>query len=157
MTNRVGFDHISSYSAPEESPGFLLWRTSTLWRRSLEVALKPYDLTHPQFVVLATVGWLTKEGQKTSQIAVSRLSGLDPNTVSQILRGLQAKGILVRSAPQGGKRKTPLLTPEGVDRLSHALPAVEQADAEFFSSLKREKQDFLKGLRKLAYIDRGEL
>ena len=157
MTNRADFDHISSYSTPEESPGFLLWRTSTLWRRSLEAVLKPYDLTHPQFVVLATVGWLTKEGQKTSQIAVSRLSGLDPNTVSQILRGLQAKGVLMRTASQEGKRKTPVLTAEGVDRLSHALPAVEQADTEFFSSLKWEKQDFLKGLSKLAYIDRGEL
>ena len=157
MTNRAGFDHISSYSTPEESPGFLLWRTSTLWRRSLEAALKPYHLTHPQFVVLATVGWLTKEGQKTSQIAVSRLSGLDPNTVSQILRGLQAKGVLVRSASQDGKRKTPILTPEGVDRLSRALPVIEHADEEFFLSLKKERPNFLKGLRKLAYQERENL
>ncbi|MBY0293097.1 MAG: hypothetical protein K2W92_07420 [Alphaproteobacteria bacterium] len=30
-----------------------------------------------------------------------------------------------------------MLTPEGVDRLSHALHADEHADEEFFSSLKR--------------------
>ena len=151
MTKRANFKHISRYSTPEESPGFLLWRTSTLWRRALEAVLKPLDLTHPQFVVLATVGWLTKEGQKISQIEVSRQTGLDPNTISQVLCGLHKKGLLDRSPSLNEKRKHPMLTPEGVSRVSKALPEVERADAKFFASLKGDGKDFVEGLKKLAY------
>lgn len=149
MTNTTDFNRISTYPTPKESPGFLLWRVSIRWRRAIETALKPFDLTHPQFVILATTGWLTKEGQKISQLDVSRLSGIDPNTISQILRGLQAKGLINRYHSHNEKGKNPNLTPEGVGRLSKALPAVEEADAKFFASLENEGEGFLMGLRKL--------
>ena len=44
-------------SGPAESPGFLLWKISNAWQRRLRVALQPYELTHSQFVLLAT-GWI---------------------------------------------------------------------------------------------------
>ena len=129
----IDFTTISAYHAPEESPGFLLWRVSTLWRRAIEMVLKPLGLTHPQFVILATVGWLTKNGEKATQIAISRQAGLDPNTTSQVLRGLQAKKLIERS--EGGRDKYPVLTKSGTLSLQKALPAVERADKEFFAHI----------------------
>jgi DNA-binding MarR family transcriptional regulator len=93
----INFKKISVFQAPEDSPGYLLWRVSTQWRREIEVALKPFDLTHPQFVILATTGWLTKQGAKVSQIEIGQQAGLDPNTTSQILRGLEAKALIARA------------------------------------------------------------
>jgi hypothetical protein len=60
MTEAINFNEMSIHPSAEESPGFLLWRVSTLWRRAIEAILKPLGLTHPQFVVLATTAWLTR-------------------------------------------------------------------------------------------------
>ncbi|MGE0009703.1 MAG: MarR family winged helix-turn-helix transcriptional regulator [Candidatus Babeliales bacterium] len=133
--NEINFKHISLYKSPEESPGYLLWRVSTQWRSSIEKVLKPLDLTHPQFVVLATLAWLTKEGNKVSQIDVGRMAALDPNSTSQILRGLEAKKFIKRKHSIDERSKNPVLTELGSTTLAQAMPAVEQADIQFFARL----------------------
>ena len=47
---------------PGETFGFRLWRIVHAWQRRLEGALAPLDLTHLQFVTLATIGWLSSQG-----------------------------------------------------------------------------------------------
>ncbi len=74
--SKVDFESASKFKTPEESPGYLLWRVSTQWRSSLEKALKAYGLTHPQFVVLAIIGWLRRKAQSINQAEISRASGL---------------------------------------------------------------------------------
>lgn len=149
MKPSVDFTQISVHRTPEESPGFLLWRVSTQWRRAIEDVLKPLDLTHPQFVVLATVAWLTKEGQKISQAAIGRQAGLDPNTTSQILRSLQTKKLIDRVRSSDERSKHPTLTLAGSRCLANALPAVERADAKFFAPLNLKKSGILEALQHL--------
>ncbi len=139
MNKKVDFKHISAYEMPEQSPGFLLWHVSTAWRSAIEAVLKPLDLTHPQFVVLATLGWLTRNGDRVSQAAVGTMAGLDPNTTSQIIRGLEAKNLVKRLAAADVRAKNPLLTSAGSAKLIAALPAVEQADAQFFQQLSAQE------------------
>jgi len=127
----------SKHDTPEDSPGFLLWCISTAWRRSLESVLTPLKLTHPQFVILAATGWLTRQGALTSQRAVGDMAGLDPNTTSQILKGLEKKGLIQRDTSP--RTKHPSLTKEGATLLNQALPAVEQADATFFDPLTSQE------------------
>lgn len=146
------FDLSSEFHTPEESPGFLLWRASTLWRRAIESVLKPLELTHPQFVILATVGWLTRTGEKASQIEISRQAGLDPNTTSQILRSLEAKDLIKRSHSKDERSKYPILTSFGTKSLAEALPAVEKADAQFFASVNLYELKAIKALQKLAGV-----
>jgi DNA-binding MarR family transcriptional regulator len=153
MTQTVNFNELSIYSSPEKSPGFLLWQVSTLWRRAIEDVLKQLGLTHPQFVVLATTGWLTRMGNKVSQAEIGRQAALDPNTTSQILRSLQAKGWIERSYIISGRSKYPILTASGAELLSEALPAVERADAAFFASIDLEESKILKTLQILACND----
>lgn len=148
------FERTSSFQTPEESPGFLLWRASTQWRRAIEAVLKPLDLTHPQFVILATVAWLTKEDQKASQAEIGRQAGLDPNTTSQILRSLHAKSLIKRFRSKDERSKHPILTASGTQRLAEALPAVEKADAQFFASVNLHKVKALAALQKLAGIEK---
>jgi DNA-binding MarR family transcriptional regulator len=147
------FDQSSHFATPEESPGFLLWRASISWRRAIESVLKPLGLTHPQFVILATVGWLTRKNEMVSQIEISKQAGLDPNTTSQILRSLEAKKLIKRSHAKDERSKHPILTPHGTDLLAKALPAVEKADAQFFALINLNEIKAMKALQKLAGLE----
>lgn len=141
MKKNVNFKEISVHDTPDRSPGFLLWHVSTTWRGSIEQALKPIDLTHPQFVILATLGWLTRNGDRVTQAAVGKKAGLDPNTVSQIMRGLEQKELITREKSSDGRVKNPVLTLNGSDVLKKALPIVETKDAEFFHSLTGDEKE----------------
>ena len=112
-------------------------------RRYRGCFLKPLDLTHPQFVVLATIGWLTRAGAKVSQADIGRTSGLDPNTVSQVIRGLEAKKLIDREQTQDERSKNPVLTDHGAKKLALALPTVEHEDAKFFAMLERKEMSLL--------------
>ena len=48
----------SRLPGPERSPGFLLWRVTLAWQRRIRAALAHHELTHVQFVVLASLWWL---------------------------------------------------------------------------------------------------
>ncbi len=150
VKKNVDFKKISSHNVPEGSPGFLLWHVSTAWRGSIERILKSIGLTHPQFVILAALGWLTRDGERVTQAAVGKMAGLDPNTVSQIVRGLEHKGYISREKSTDGRAKNPLLTISGSDILKKALPAVEAVDAAFFQHLSlAERESMLSIFKKL--------
>ena len=135
MNELFDFKKQSEYAAPEESPGYLLWRVSTHWRSTLENVLRPLGLTHPQFVILAVLAWQTRTGARVSQAMIARTAGLDPNTTSQILRGLERKKLIERTHLSDERSKNPMLTPSGNTLLAQALPAVEAADKAFFAPL----------------------
>src|SRR5579872_3338014 len=127
MNKIDNIEKITLFKSPEESPGFLLWHISLSWRSCIEDTLNHFDLTHPQFVVLATTAWLTRKSEHISQIDISKSAGLDPNTTSQILRGLEVKSFIKRTRSLNERSKNPVLTEVGLDVLSKALPAVERA------------------------------
>lgn len=143
MSERLNFEKISVHDTPKQSPGFLLWHISTSWRSSIESVLKGWGLTHPQFVVLATVGWLTKNGSLVTQVAIGKMAGLDPNTNSQIIKGLEQKELIQRAQSSDGRAKNVSLTPAGSNILNQALPAVEKADSHFFNLLSTKELQLL--------------
>lgn len=141
MKKNVNFKEISIHETPDRSPGFLLWHLSTAWRSSIEAVLKPLGLTHPQFVVLASIGWLTRKGDRVTQAGVGKMAGLDPNTTSQILRGLEQKALIERRQASDGRAKNPLVTDKGNRAIVKALPAVESIDAHFFHVLSNQEME----------------
>lgn len=147
---KVNFKKISVHDKPEHSPGFLLWHVSFSWRRLIEKSLEELDLTHPQFVILATLGWLTRDGKKTTQAALGKMAGLDPNTTSQIVKGLEKKILVERKDAKDGRAKNPFLTAKGKAVLEKAMPLVENVDTTFFKNLtKKETSEILKLFQKL--------
>lgn len=108
--------------------------------------LKSMGLTHPQFVILAALGWLTRKGDLVTQAAIGKMAGLDPNTVSQIIRGLEQKELITRVKSSDGRAKNPILTIEGSEILKRALPAVETKDAEFFHGLTADEMECMIGV-----------
>lgn len=143
MGGKLNFKKFSVHKGPKESPGFLLWHISTSWRSSIEAVLKTLELTHPQFVVLATTGWLTRKGDFATQAAIGKMAGLDPNTISQIITGLEKKDLIKRESSSDGRAKNPKLTTRGNELIVRALPAVEDADRQFFDLLSAEELENL--------------
>jgi DNA-binding MarR family transcriptional regulator len=150
MNERLNFKKLSIHEGPKQSPGFLLWHISTSWRTSIESVLKIFGLTHPQFVILATTGWLTRNGASATQAAIGKMAGLDPNTTSQIIKGLEQKELIKRDKSSDGRAKNVSLSSMGAQVLSSALPAVEETDAKFFNTFtKKESSSLLRMFQKL--------
>ncbi len=140
----VSWKKTTAFEGPEQSPGFLLWQVSSLWRRQIEAALSPLGLTHPQFVILASLGWLTRGGKTVSQAELARYAKTDIAMTSQILRGLEKKGFLERKPnPSDERAKRLQLTAKGVDLVEKAVPAVEEADRSFFQVLGSASSDLV--------------
>jgi DNA-binding MarR family transcriptional regulator len=119
--------------APEESPGFLLWHVTLRWQREMAAVLAPLDLTHVQFVLLATSFWLNTNGEDPNQLSVARKAGTDVKMTSEVLRKLEAKGLIVRTVDAEDTRARKVrVTSRGAELAGRALAAVEAADAAFF-------------------------
>jgi DNA-binding MarR family transcriptional regulator len=132
---------------PVASPGFLLWHLTLAWQRAVAAVLAPLGLTHVQFVLLACAWWLGGQGQVPNQLQLARQAGTDVKMTSQVVRRLEAKGLLDRQVdPDDTRARRLRLTAEG-DRLARrAIAAVEQADAEFFGAEAAEVTSLLQRL-----------
>ncbi|MGA2528538.1 MAG: MarR family transcriptional regulator [Acidimicrobiales bacterium] len=120
---------------PGESPGFLLWQVTLGWRRAITQALAPLELTHVQFVLLACTWWLNEQAQAPNQQDVAAQAGADVKMASEVLRKLEARGLLERvQDSKDGRAKTVRVTSEGVELAREAIEIVEQADADFLGT-----------------------
>ena len=136
-------DNTFSVQKAEDSPGFLLWQVTNLWQRQIKKALEKYDLTHSQFVLLASIHWLTLQKQDVTQILLSSHTKIDPMTTSTVLRTLQAKGLLQRQEHLTDTRaKTVALTESGKKIIKEAVKVVEAFDKDFFSVLGSKTNEF---------------
>jgi MarR family transcriptional regulator, organic hydroperoxide resistance regulator len=137
------------FESANESPGFMLWRVSSLWQRQIKAALEPFDLTHTQFVLLAGLSWLEGHGSIT-QVQLADHLGMDVMMTSQVLRTLESKGLIERPAhPSDSRAKALKLTQAGLELSAKTVPVVENADRHFFSRLGKKQTDLLKHLHKL--------
>ena len=87
-------DNTFSVEKAEESSGFLLWQVTNLWQREIKKALKEFGLTHSQYVLLASIHWLTLHNQEVTQVVLSNHTKIDAMSTSTVLRTLQQKEFL---------------------------------------------------------------
>jgi DNA-binding MarR family transcriptional regulator len=140
-------DHTFQFDKAEDSSGFLLWQVTNLWQREIRKALEKHDLTHSQFVLMASTYWLTLHGKEVTQITLSNHTKIDPMTTSTVLRTLQAKGLLQRQEHATDTRaKVVVLTEAGKAVAKAAVKTVEAFDNEFFTPLGQATSDFNKQL-----------
>src|SRR5579862_5467892 len=124
-----------SFKRPEDSPGFLLWQLTNQWQRQQRQALNKLGLTHPHFVVLAGILWLSSLPDNTvTQKQVSDLSKIDKMSMSDLVATLLKKKMLKRMSHQKDKRAYSLvLTEKGKRLVLKAVPIVEGIDKDFFT------------------------
>jgi DNA-binding MarR family transcriptional regulator len=105
-------------------------------------------LTHVQFVLLASLWWLTDHGDgPPTQARLAAQAGTDPMMTSQVLRRLEARGLLTRAPDPADSRARQLhLTSAGLALVARALADVEAADDEYFAAVGDEREAFLEAL-----------
>jgi len=139
MTEKVKFH----FQNPQENSGYLLWQVTMLWQKQMNRALATLDLTHTQFVILAALGWLTKDKDEVTQVDIANHSNTDRMMVSKIISNLQDKGLIKRQEHSTDTRaKTITLTTNGKKLLQKALIVVEDTDKQFFLPLSNKAATF---------------
>ena len=134
----------------EESTGLLFMRVYNKWHFMIKKELKSINLTHPQFVVLTSLAYLSQSSNEVTQIMISKLSEIDVMTVSQILNLLEKYDFVTRKEHSRDTRaKAVILNKKGEKILQKAVPLVEQIDEFFFGKLNNNEKQFKHFLVKL--------
>lgn len=134
----------------KKSTGLLFIRTYHKWHGLIKKQLKTIDLTHPQFVVLTTLAALLRQQEWVSQTDIARFSDMDAMTVSQIIRLLVKKELIMREVhPKDSRANIILLTDTGLQKVNQALPLVESIDQAFFGKLEDKTEVLNQLLMKL--------
>ncbi|MFI7586832.1 MarR family winged helix-turn-helix transcriptional regulator [Spongisporangium articulatum] len=140
------------HSSAEESPGLLLWQVTNRWQAAQRAALKPFGLTHVQFVLLASLTYLEPAlDGPVSQRRLADHAATDPMMTSQVLRVLEQRGLVVRHPdPADARARALRVTSAGAELANRAVVAVEACDVEFFGPLAGDLAGLLRRLRDLA-------
>lgn len=132
------------------SIGLSFVKVYNLWHKRIKDQLKNIGLTHPQFIVLASLGYLSQQYNEVNQVDISKKSDMDVMTVSTIVRNLEKSGLVNRkNSIIDTRAKSIALTELGQKKLVAALPVVEKIDHDFFDSLGKDKNKFNKLLLQL--------
>ena len=138
------------FGGPRESLGYLLWKLSNAWQRRQRAALKPFGLTHSQFVLLASATWFGS-AEPLSQARLAEVSGVDPMTTSQIVRALESARLLERRPhPEDPRANLVVVTRAGREAAERAVRTVEGVDQAFFAPVAKESRLLLHAFRTLA-------
>ena len=116
---------MSSTGFPEQRLSFLLKRAQHTFRTRVDDALRPLELTAPQFAVLTAVD--TVAGISNAELA--RVAFVTPQTMQGILANLERAGLLTRSPhPQHGRILCSALTKQGRRVLGEAGQRVQEIE-----------------------------
>ena len=147
----------SHYTDAHDSPGLLLWQVTNTWQAAQRAALRPFDLTHVQFVLLASLTWLNSDTPVT-QRELAEHSHADPMMTSQVLRVLETKGLIDRGPhPTDARARALAATRTGAalaNTANAAVESVESVDQTFFARLGDEQQHFTAMLQRLTQTGR---
>lgn len=146
----------AQYSDPDQSAGVLLWVAGNAWQRRQRAALGELGLTHPQFLLLAGIAWLTREGDPVSQVRLSRHTHADPMMTSEIVRALEKKSLVRRiTNPSDSRARLLKVTARGRKLAREAVVLAEQIDREFFEPVDIDRaRGLLRALTETSTADR---
>jgi DNA-binding MarR family transcriptional regulator len=139
-----------SLGAPEKAVGFVLWRVVHRYIREIDHALTDHDLTHLQFTTLAMAAWLGREGESVTQSEIARFSDIHPMQVSQMLKVLEAKGMVKRERnPVDIRAKHIAITRAGITTLGRAMPVVVEVQRRLFGEAGKTGGSLIEGLLRI--------
>ena len=140
------FDDVS-LGAPENAVGFVIWRIAARYQREVDRSLAFLNLTNLQFITLALVTWFNREGEPVTQIELARSAGIHPMQVSQTLKSLETKKMILRRRSKADTRaKRVEVTSAGFQVLQTALPEVIAVQRRLFGETGHPGGSLLKEL-----------
>ena len=125
--------------------GYTLLHAAQTWRAEATAVLRPHGLTVPQFlIVMALYRQARHEWEPLTQSDVAIRLGMDANTTSQIVRGLERRNILVRSARRNdGRARVLTLTVTGLETAHAASVDARRFNDTYFSVVSADQLEAL--------------
>jgi MarR family transcriptional regulator, lower aerobic nicotinate degradation pathway regulator len=124
-------------------PGFLLRRAHQISASVFEDECRILSLTPAQFGVLTVL----RASPGLDQSSLARALGFDKVTVLRVLRGLESRGLVLRTAAPGSRRNLAVaLSPAGDKLLKQAHKPAERAYQRLMAPLAPEQQGHLVAL-----------
>jgi len=120
-----------------EAVGYVLKQAAVALRAAMDSALRPLELTVPQYACLELLG--QRPGLSNAELA--RGAFVTRQSMNGVLRGLQDRGLVARpaTAPQGRALPTQL-TPAGRERLHAASTAVRAVEQQMLTPLPADSR-----------------
>ncbi|HET9259402.1 MAG TPA: MarR family transcriptional regulator [Acidimicrobiia bacterium] len=117
---------------PQPRTSYLVARLDRLIRARLVDALKPLEVTVPQYTLLSVLD--IRPGLSNAQLA--RRSYISAQAMHQVVNGLEARGLISRrSAPDHGRAQPVDLTAAGRALLAKCDKAVGKVEDDLFGEL----------------------
>ncbi len=134
-------------------PGFLIRRLHQIHVAIFIEECSEYNITPVQFGVLTVL----RHEDTLDQVSIAYQIGVDRNTVADVIRRMERRGLLERIASVTDKRtKLARLTEKGRGFVDGVFPAMVSAQRRFTSKLDREEQDLLMGLLRKLVVENNE-
>jgi len=117
--------------------GYLLVQAAQAWRNQVAAGLRDVGVTPSQFFVLVTLlRRARRDGTGFTQREVADRIRMDVNTMSQIVRGLERRGLLTRSPhPDDSRAVTLALTTPGTELTRDCAARVRAINTGFFAGV----------------------
>jgi len=129
---------VTKFHEADASPGLLLWRLSNEWQARQRAALKQFDLTHVQFVLLASLAYVVNDRELT-QKQLAEFAHTDVMMTSQVVRKLEQKSLVSRhTSTRDGRAVTLAPTKAGLELVNQAIAVVESVDKTFFNKVGKD-------------------
>jgi DNA-binding MarR family transcriptional regulator len=129
----------TNFRKAEDSPGFLLWKTSNLLQRLHTECLKDLNVTPAQFSLMTCLVYLNENGPVTAARIVAH-TGMDKMMVSDLVKTLEGKRLIRRKDnPDDGRSFIVEPTRLGEKITNSAVLKVEEVDAGFFKRVRNAK------------------
>ena len=124
----------------DEAVGYVLKRAATALRVAMDAALRPMDLTVPQYSCLEVLS--QQPGLSNAELA--RAVFVTRQSMNLVLRGLQDRGLITRPATAPHGRALPTeLTPAGRKQLKAASTAVRAVEERMLAPFSQPQQKHL--------------
>lgn len=122
---------------------YRLKRAELAVRGCVEVAFRAADVTPNQYFILL----LVSSGEATSSAELARAMGVLPQSMTELLAPLEARGALVRRPDAANARVLRAeLTPAGKSLFDHATRAGLEIERELMKTFDNDELDALNGL-----------
>lgn len=138
-----------NFTDAQESIGFVMWKTASIWQKNLNQLLSKYSLTHAQFVVLSVLYFKSLTPVEVTQQMIADFAGMDKEFVSVLCTNLSKRKLLIRKSNKLDKRKLVLILTTATKKiLPKAIRDVEAFDAKYFKNTS-DNLSLLQHLQKL--------
>lgn len=130
---------VSTSGQPRTS--YLVARLDRLIRQRLSEALKPFDVSVPQYTLMSVLDH--RPGLSNAQLA--RRSYITAQAMHQVVNALEQRGLIRRSSsPDHGRVQMAELTGSGKDLLEKCDAAVALVEADLFGALGPDEESLLR-------------